>query len=60
MASRPVEGTKMVAKYLPVGSRTCAPGLEERDVDSLKKLTRLYTPYVLARGRSTVRLEEMD
>lgn len=47
-------------KIMPVGNRTCPPGLEEREVSSLRNLTWFYIPSMLARGGSAVRLEEMD
>ena len=45
---------------IPVENKMCSPGLEEREVGSFRNLTQLYIPYMLAKGSSTVRHEEIQ
>ena len=40
--------------------RMCPLGLEKREIGSFRKLTWLYIQYMLSRGGSPVRCEEMD
>lgn len=44
----------------PVENRTFTSCLEEREVGSVRNLTQLCIPYILAKGGSNVRCEETD
>lgn len=44
---------------IPMRNRICPYGLEEKEADSSRNLTWLYILYILTRGGSIVRDEEM-
>lgn len=46
------DGSEMA---VPVENRMCPSGFKEREVGSVRNLTCLYMPYVMAGGSSTVR-----
>lgn len=54
----PAQAQRWQLNDLSSGNTTCPPGLEEREVGSLRNLIWLCSPYALARGRGAVRLEE--
>lgn len=51
------DGRQMI---IPVENGSCSPDLEKREAGSFRNLTSLCIPYMLARGGSTIRCEEMD